>query len=115
MKQQDPTPSAGPGQRSKKPEKPGTPGKGGFKLGSPLGYILLLVLGFLLFKNVFQDAGVRRVSYSQFREAVEAGQFSRVQISSEWVKGFLKDSTPPPAQQPGQDRALRGELNALPW
>ncbi|HVG61014.1 MAG TPA: ATP-dependent zinc metalloprotease FtsH [Hyalangium sp.] len=115
MKQQDPTPPAGPGQRSKKPEKPGTPGKGGFKLGSPLGYILLLVLGFLLFKNVFQDAGVRRVSYSQFREAVEAGQFNRVQISSEWVKGFLKDNTPPPPPQPGQERTLRGELNALPW
>jgi cell division protease FtsH len=91
-----------------------TPGKG-FKLGSPLGYILLLVLGFLLFRNVFQDAGVRRVGYSQFREAVEAGQFNRVQLSPEWVKGFLKDNTSPPPPQPGQDRALRGELNALPW
>src|SRR5690606_35102489 len=104
----DPTPSAGPGQRGKKPE---TPGKGGFKFGSPLGYILLLVLGFLLFKNVFQDAGVRRVSYSQFREAVEADQFTRVQISNEWVKGFLKDNAAPPPPQPGQDRTLRGELN----
>jgi cell division protease FtsH len=113
---QDPTPSAGPGPRGKKPEKPATtPGKGGFKLGSPLGYILLLVLGFLLFRNVFQDAGVRRVSYSQLREAVEAGQFSRVQISPEWVKGFLKDNASPPPPQPGQERALRGELNALPW
>jgi cell division protease FtsH len=113
---QDPTPSAGPGPRGKKPEKPATtPGKGGFKLGSPLGYILLLVLGFLLFRNVFQDAGVRRVSYSQFREGVEAGQFNRVQISPEWVKGFLKDNTSPPPPQPGQERALRGELNALPW
>jgi cell division protease FtsH len=113
---QDPTPSAGPGPRGKKPEKPATtPGKGGFKLGSPLGYILLLVLGFLLFRNVFQDAGVRRVSYSQFREGVEGGQFNRVQISPEWVKGFLKDNTSPPPPQPGQERALRGELNALPW
>ena len=114
MKQQDPTPSGGLGPKAKKPEKPTTPGKG-FKFGSPLGYILLLVLGFLLFRNVFQDAGVRRVSYSQFREAVDTGQFSRVQISPEWVKGFLKDTSAPPPAQPGQDRALRGELNALPW
>ncbi|KFE69473.1 Cell division protein FtsH [Hyalangium minutum] len=114
MKQQDPTPSGGLGPKAKKPEKPTTPGKG-FKFGSPLGYILLLVLGFLLFRNVFQDAGVRRVSYSQFRDAVAQGQFSRVQISPEWVKGFLKDTSAPPPAQPGQERALRGELNALPW
>jgi cell division protease FtsH len=114
MKQQDPMPSGGQGPRARKPEKPATPGKG-FKLGSPLGYILLLVLGFLLFRNVFQDAGVRRVSYSQFREAVTNGQFVRVQISPEWVKGFLKDNAAPPPAQPGQERALRGELNSLPW
>ncbi|WP_224361072.1 ATP-dependent zinc metalloprotease FtsH [Hyalangium versicolor] len=114
MKQQDPIPSGGPGPRARKPEKPTTPGKG-FKLGSPLGYILLLVLGFLLFRNVFQDAGVKRVSYSQFREAIDKGQFSRVQISPEWVKGFQKDNAAPPEAQPGQERALRGELNALPW
>jgi cell division protease FtsH len=113
MKQQDPI-SGGPGPRAKKPEKQSTPGKG-FKFGSPIGYILLLVLGFLLFRNVFQDAGVRRVSYSQFRQAIEAGQFSRVQIAADSVKGFQKDTTSAPAAQPGQERALRGELNALPW
>ncbi|MDY7228280.1 ATP-dependent zinc metalloprotease FtsH [Hyalangium rubrum] len=114
MKQQDPTPSGGLGPRNRKPEKPQTPSKG-FKFGSPLGYILLLVLGFLLFRNVFQDAGVRRVSYSQFREAVESGQFTRVQVTDEWVKGFLKESAPAPQAQPAQERPLRGELNALPW
>ncbi|RYZ40119.1 MAG: ATP-dependent zinc metalloprotease FtsH [Myxococcaceae bacterium] len=68
MKPQDLPPGMGP--RGKKSDKP-APTKGGFKFGSPLGYILLLVLGFLLFRNVFQDAGVRRVSYSQLRDAVE--------------------------------------------
>ncbi|MCY1022268.1 ATP-dependent zinc metalloprotease FtsH [Pyxidicoccus sp. MSG2] len=102
------------GPRGKKTDKPTpTPGKG-FRFGSPLGYILLLVLGFLLFRNVFQDAGVRRVSYSQFRDAVEAGNFSRVQISNEWVKGFLKDTAQPPPSSTG-DRALRSEPSALPW
>ncbi|WP_436627674.1 ATP-dependent zinc metalloprotease FtsH [Corallococcus exiguus] len=109
MKPQDLPPGMGP--RGKKSDKP-TPTKGGFKFGSPLGYILLLVLGFLLFRNVFQDAGVRRVSYSQLRDAVENNQFSRVQISNEWVKGFLKDNAQPP---PGERGTLRSEPSALPW
>jgi cell division protease FtsH len=112
MKQQDPTPSGGLGPRARKPEKTPPAGKG-FKLGSPLGYILLLVLGFLLFRNVFADAGVTRVSYSQFREGVEKDQFKKVQVSREWVKGFLKDTAPPP--QPGPERPLRGGLSELPW
>lgn len=109
MKPQDLPPGMGP--RGKKSDKP-TPTKGGFKFGSPLGYILLLVLGFLLFRNVFQDAGVRRVSYSQLRDAVENNQFSRVQISNEWVKGYLKDNAQPP---PGERGTLRSEPSALPW
>ncbi|HLL00129.1 MAG TPA: ATP-dependent zinc metalloprotease FtsH [Myxococcaceae bacterium] len=113
MKQQDPTPSGGLGPRARKPEKTPPPGKG-FKLGSPIGYILLLVLGFLLFRNVFADAGVTRVSYSQFREGIEKDQFKKVQVSREWVKGVLKETTPPP-EQPGQERPLRGGLSELPW
>jgi cell division protease FtsH len=113
MKPQQDLPPPGMGPRGKKPEKPTPPTKGGFKFGSPLGYILLLVLGFLLFRNVFQDAGVRRVSYSQFREAVTNGQFNRVQLSPEWVKGYLREGT---AQQPPQDdKVLRSEPSALPW
>ncbi|MBN1208521.1 MAG: ATP-dependent zinc metalloprotease FtsH [Myxococcaceae bacterium] len=113
MKQQEPTPPGGLGPKPRVPEKPGTPGKG-FKLGSPLGYVLLLALGLLLFSRLFENVGVYRVGYSQFREAVENGQFTKVQISPEWVKGELKDSAPPPPQQ-GQDRELRGDLKALPW
>jgi cell division protease FtsH len=102
--------------RGKKQEKPSPPTNKGFRFGSPLGYILLLVLGFMLFRNVFQDAGVRRVSYSQFREGVQQGQFSRVQLSPDWVKGFLKESAaPPPADAPSGVGPLRGEPSALPW
>jgi cell division protease FtsH len=114
MKQQDPTPSGGPGPRSRKPESPAPPGKG-FKLGSPLGWIILVVLGILLFRNVFADAGVKPVSYSEFRKALEAGRFYRVQISTDRLKGFLQEDAVQPAPEQGQERPLRGELNALPW
>jgi cell division protease FtsH len=115
MKPQNTVPP-GVSPRGKKQEKPSPPTNKGFRFGSPLGYILLLVLGFILFRNVFQDAGVRRVSYSQFREAVQQGQFSRVQLSPDWVKGFLKESAaPPPADTPSGVGPLRGEPSALPW
>jgi len=118
MKPQNTLPP-GMNSRGKKQEKPSPPPSKGFRFGSPLGYILLLVLGFMLFRNVFQDAGVRRVSYSQFREGVQQGQFSRVQLTQEWVKGFLKESAaPPPADNTaagGGSGPLRGEPSALPW
>ncbi|HEX8538456.1 MAG TPA: ATP-dependent metallopeptidase FtsH/Yme1/Tma family protein, partial [Cystobacter sp.] len=75
--------------RGKKQDKSPAPSPKGFRFGSPLGYILLLVLGFMLFRNVFQDAGVQRVTYSRFRESLTEGKFSRVQLSPEWVKGYL--------------------------
>ncbi len=96
--------------RGKKTDK--LPGGPRFRLGSPLGYVLLLVLGFLLFRNVFQDAGVRRVSYSQFRDAVEKGQFSKVQLSPEWVKGYLPENT---QAAPEGEKTFRSEPGALPW
>ena len=102
--------SAPPGlnPRNKRHEKPG----GGTRprLGSPLGYVLLLVLGFFLFRNVFQDVGVRRVSYSQFKDAVREGQFARVQLGEDSVKGFL-----PGGSTPGEARGTRSEPATLPW
>ncbi|MHB8874855.1 MAG: ATP-dependent metallopeptidase FtsH/Yme1/Tma family protein, partial [Myxococcaceae bacterium] len=83
------------------------------QLGSPLGYILLLVLGFLLFRALFQDAGVRKVGYSEFKEAVRSGQFSKVQIADDWVKGFPTPGTVTVA--PDQNRTFRAEPVALPW
>ncbi|MHB1844421.1 MAG: ATP-dependent metallopeptidase FtsH/Yme1/Tma family protein, partial [Deltaproteobacteria bacterium] len=88
--------------RGKKLERP--PSK--VKLGSPLLWIALAVLGFLLFRSYFSDAGVRRVAYSDFRKAVAQGKFAHVQIGSDWVKGFpapeigSKPSAPSKAPQP---------------
>jgi cell division protease FtsH len=102
--------------RGKKQEKPLPPTNKGFRFGSPLGYVLLLVLGFMLFRNVFQDPGSQPVSYSQFRDAVQKGQFSRVQIFPDRVKGFLKESaSPPPTDTTSSSVPLRPEPSARPW
>ena len=77
-----------PGPRGGEPERPS-----GFlsrfpKLGSPLIYVLLLGGTVLLFQSLFRDAGVRKVGYSEFKDSVRAGHFSRVQVAPDWVKGF---------------------------
>jgi cell division protease FtsH len=99
--------------RGRKHEKqPG--GQPRLKLGSPLGYVLLLVLGFLLFRNVFQDAGVRRVTYSQMKDAIRQDQFTRVQLSDDWVKGYLPEDTA--AAPPGDPRSgIQSPPTKLPW
>ncbi|MFL5320338.1 MAG: ATP-dependent zinc metalloprotease FtsH [Myxococcaceae bacterium] len=99
--------------RGKKPEQPQRFGRP-FRVGSPIGYVVLLVLGFFLFRNVFQEAGVKKVSYSEFKEAIGGGRFQRVQLSNDWVKGFLPPSSPD-AQQPSGPRTFRSEPAALPW
>jgi cell division protease FtsH len=105
------TPGANP--RGKRPDRGQQRSPfSGFRFGSPLGYLLLLALGFLLFRNVFQDVGVRRVTYSQFKQAVTEGRFIRVQLSEDAVKGYL----PPNTQgAPGDEKAFRAEPAQLPW
>ncbi len=111
----NPTPSINP--RGKKHDRPaGGPGAGGRipRFGSPLGYVLLIVLGFMLFRSFFQDAGVRKVSYSQFKEAVRSGQFTRVQVAPDWVKGYLPADT---VAAPSEDapQTFRAQPGSLPW
>ncbi len=113
MKPQNTPPGMGP--RGKKHEKPTPPPNKGFRFGSPLGYILLLVLGFMLFRNVFEDAGARPIPYSEFRKAVQEDRFSKVQLSEDRVKGFL---VAPESAAPSADEgvgAMRGQPGALPW
>ncbi len=98
--------------RGKKFEKSSSGQNPLFRLGSPLAYIVLLLVGFLLFRTVFQDAGVRKVAYSQFKEAVEQGQFERVQLANDWVKGFLPENT---ATTPAQAKGVRSEPATAPW
>ncbi len=105
--------------RGKKLERPQPPK---LKLGSPLAWIALAILGFLLFRSYFSDAGVRHVAYSDLRKALVEGKFDRVQIGSDWVKGF---PTPAPAPAPTPQATPGGKPAApgfgpspeasLPW
>jgi cell division protease FtsH len=87
-----------PNPRGKKLDKqPGT----GPRFGSPLIYVLLLLVGFLLLRSLFQDAGFQRVPYSRLMERIQSGGCQKVVLSNEWVKCY-----PKPGEQP------KGEL---PW
>jgi cell division protease FtsH len=80
---------AGVNPRGRKHEKPG--GGPRFRMGSPLLYLGLVVLGLVLFRNVFQDAGYLRVPYSGFKQAVREGRFKRVQIGPDVLRGYTTD------------------------
>src|SRR5260370_34511168 len=95
-------------KRDKKPES----SRFRLPIGSPLGYLLLVFLGFLLFRNAFQDVGTRRVTYSGLKAALRKGQFAKGQISNDWVQGFLKENTVP---APAAEQAPRSQPSAVPW
>jgi cell division protease FtsH len=95
-------------KHDKKPESP----RFRLPIGSPLGYLLLVFLGFLFFRNAFQDVGTRRVTYSEFKDALRKGQFAKVQISNDWVKGFLKENT---VAAPAGGQAPRSQPSSVPW
>src|SRR5258708_22783479 len=95
-------------KRDKKPES----SRFRLPIGSPLGYLLLVFLGFLLFRNAFQDVGTRRVTDSEFKDALRKGKFAKVQISNDWVKGFLKENT---VAAPAGEQAPRSQPSSVPW
>ena len=78
------------GTKGGKPEKrpPASGGPSRLRLGSPLAYAALLVLGFLLFRSVFTDSSVHKVPYSEFKTAIGQGTFTKVTLAPDWVKGY---------------------------
>jgi cell division protease FtsH len=94
-------------------------------VGSPLLYVLLFLMGFLVFRALFSEAGTNKVAYSQFLQAAEAGAFERVVISDGWVKGYPTEDARAPAAPPTSGNERGGALvegNAttaarakLPW
>ena len=88
-----------PNPRGKKLDK--QPGSGP-RFGSPLVYVLLLLVGFLLLRSLFQDAGFQRVPYSRLLERVQSDGCQKVVLSNEWVKCYPK----------GSEGQSKGEL---PW
>ena len=87
---------AGVNPRGRKHEKPG--GGPRFRFGSPLLYLCLVVLGLVLFRNMFQEAGYLRVPYSGFKQAVREGRFKRVQIGPDVLRGYTTDVIGQPAR-----------------
>src|SRR3989440_2041694 len=76
-----------PNPRGKKLDK--QPGSGP-RFGSPLIYVLLLLVGFLLLRSLFQDAGFQRVPYSRLLERVQNDGCQKVVLSNDWVKCYPK-------------------------
>src|SRR5258708_7962775 len=74
-----------PNPRGKKLEKPGG---GVSRFGSPLVYVLLLLVGFLLLRSLFQDAGFQRVPYSRLVERIQSDGCQKAVLSNEWVKCY---------------------------
>jgi cell division protease FtsH len=88
-----------PNPRGKKVEKPAGSGP---RFGSPMIYILVLLVGFLLLRSLFQDAGFQRVPYSRLVERIRSDGCQKVVLSNEWVKCYPK--------------AAEGQKSAdLPW
>jgi cell division protease FtsH len=69
---------------------------------------VLIALAVFLFR-AFQDVGVRRVPYSQFKDMVRQGSFERIVIGPDWVRGF-----PKPVEGSGTAEGDRG-AQALPY
>src|ERR1700694_4335011 len=89
-----------PNPRGKKLAKPGCLGP---RFGSPLVYVLLLLVGFLFLRTLFQDAGFQRVPYSRLVERIKSDGCSKGAISNDWVKWYPKPHGPP------------SEARDLPW
>ena len=88
-----------PNPRGKKLDKPAGTGP---RFGSPLIYVLLLLVGFLLLRSLFQDAGFQRVPYSRLVERIKSDGCTKVMLSNDWVKCYPK--------------AAEGQAKAeLPW
>src|SRR5882762_6227642 len=87
-----------PNPRGKKLDK--QPGSGP-RFGWPLIYVLLLLVGFLLLRSLFQDAGFQRVHYSRLLEREQNDGCQKVVLSNDWVKCYPK--------------AGEGAKGELPW
>jgi cell division protease FtsH len=89
-----------PNPRGKKADKQGQTGP---RFGSPLAYVLLVLVAFLLLRTLFQDAGFQRVAYSRLVERIRSDGCAKVILSQDWVKCYAKAG----ADSPGRTE--------LPW
>ena len=92
-----------PTPRAKKTDAPGT----GPRFGSPFAYVLILLVGFLFLRTLFQDAGFPRVAYSRLLERVKSDGCVKIAISNDWVR--RRQSEPQRVEKLAADAARRGE------
>ncbi len=78
-----------------------TPGRSPF--ASPAAWLVLIALAVFLFR-AFQDVGVRRVGYSQWKEMLKSGTFERVVVGPDWIRGYPKPTTTAPEGDPSKAR-----------
>jgi cell division protease FtsH len=58
-------------------------------LASPAAWLVLIALAVFLFR-AFQDVGVRRIPYSQFKDMIRQASFEKIVIGPDWVRGVPK-------------------------
>src|SRR5215470_17785994 len=100
-----------PNPRGKKLDKP--PGTGS-RFGSPLVYVLLLLVGFLLVRSLFQDAGFQRVPYSRLVERIKSDGCQKVVLSNDWVKCYPKAGEAPKSELPWFAVRVSGDQQMVP-
>ena len=79
-------------------------------LASPAAWLVLIALAVFLFR-AFQDVGVRRIPYSQFKDMVRQSTFERVVVGPDWVRGIPK---PVEGAAPAAEKGEKGG-QALPY
>ena len=94
-----------PNPRGKKIDKQGGTGP---RFGSPLAYVLLVLVAFLLLRTLFQDAGFQRVPYSRLLDRIQSDGCAKVVLSQDWVKCYPKGA------EGSGDRSFSRAEGALP-
>ncbi len=79
---------------------------------SPVAWLVLIALAVFLFR-AFQDVGVRRIGYSQWKDMLKSGSFERVVVGPDWVRGYPKPAAASP--EGGDTSRARGGGQALPY
>ncbi|MCZ6602800.1 MAG: ATP-dependent metallopeptidase FtsH/Yme1/Tma family protein, partial [Planctomycetota bacterium] len=73
------------------PKKPRKKGPKPFRIS--FGYVVLAFLILMLLTSVFQNVGVKKLPYSEFKELVRKGKVKTVSISETEIRGeFLEYS-----------------------
>jgi len=96
--------------KGKKVEAPGS----GPRFGSPFAYLLVLLVGFLFLRTLFQDAGFQRVAYSRLIDKVKSDGCQKVSISNDWVKCYPKAEGAAPKELPWYAVRVQGDTTLMP-